>query len=108
MLSSVIAFILSGVSLYLQNRKRSKITPRILHLLSPNVPDPVGMWAENLEKFVLALSDQQLLTSFLLLICAYVKYYWYSVNCGGNNLWSAADIGIFPPFKLIDLSLIQV
>jgi hypothetical protein len=52
-------------------------------------------WIEHLELFVLALSDQQLLTGLLLLICAYGKYWDFSVQCGGNNMWNAIDVGCF-------------
>jgi len=56
---------------------------------------PPNFWIPALEAFVLALSDQQLITGALLLLCGYGKYWASSVRCGGNNLWVAADIVCF-------------
>lgn len=54
-----------------------------------------AFWIGLLEPFMLTLSDQQLLTAIILLVCAYARYWESARRCGGNNLFVAADIATF-------------
>ncbi len=49
-------------------------------------------WQPILTDFVLQLSDQQLLTSLVMMVVGLIKYYQGSVKHGANNLWTAGDI----------------
>jgi len=95
MLSSILTLVLSYFVLWLQHLKQTRSTASLPRRLSPDPRDPLGFWIQNLKLFVLSLSDQQLVTGLLLLICAYDKYYAFSARGGGNNLWNAADIVCF-------------
>ncbi|RDW58273.1 hypothetical protein BP5796_12203 [Coleophoma crateriformis] len=98
MLSSILTLLLSVFTLALQHfehlNRTNWITQRLKHY-SPDPKNPLGFWIEQLELFVLALSDQQLLTGLLLLVCAYGKYWSFSLRCGGNNMWHAVDVVCF-------------
>ena len=102
MLSSILTVLISCFTLWVQHLRHlpveeaaKKALTRFLVRLSPRPKDAIGLWIDNLEPLVLALSDQQLLTGLLLLVCAYGKYWQFSVHCGGNNLWNAADVVCF-------------
>ncbi|MCJ1441576.1 MAG: hypothetical protein MMC23_002065 [Stictis urceolatum] len=72
--------------------------PSLLRLITPSAIDDdsvAAVWARELDAFVLAMSDQQLITSLILLGCAYASYWHSSVKKGANNLWVAADIVCF-------------
>jgi hypothetical protein len=47
---------------------------------------------------VLQLSDQQLVTGLLLLVCGYAQYWGSSVHHGANNLWTVTDVVCYSSF----------
>jgi hypothetical protein len=51
-----------------------------------------------LTAFVLQLSDQQLVTGLLLLVCGYAQYWGSSVHHGANNLWIVTDVVCYSSF----------
>ncbi|KAF2185955.1 hypothetical protein K469DRAFT_631827 [Zopfia rhizophila CBS 207.26] len=70
--------------------------PRLLQRASPHgLENPARFWVEILEDFLLQLSDQQLMTTLVLFVLAYIKYLDCSVICGADSLWHAADVVAF-------------
>ncbi|KAG2001108.1 hypothetical protein GB937_010496 [Aspergillus fischeri] len=55
-------------------------------------------WIRVLTAFVLQLSDQQLVTGLLLLVCGYAQYWRSSVHHGANNLWTVTDVVCYSSF----------
>ncbi|RHZ70205.1 hypothetical protein CDV55_107497 [Aspergillus turcosus] len=55
-------------------------------------------WIRVLTAFVLQLSDQQLVTGLLLLVCGYAQYWGSSVLHGANNLWTVTDVVCYSSF----------
>ncbi|KAL4888816.1 hypothetical protein BDV59DRAFT_134649 [Aspergillus ambiguus] len=99
MLTGILTFLASYTALYLQ---RLSLRPRrhgFLRKITPhNVSDPVEYWIRILTTFILQLSDQQLVTGLLLLVCGYARYWTSSVGYGANNLWTVTDIVCYSSF----------
>lgn len=101
MLSSLLTILVSSFTLLLQHNEhlrhlgQESWMTRRLHRYPQYREHGMGHMIKHLELFVLALSDQQLLTGYLLLVVAFIKYWNFSVTCGGNNMWDAIDVGCF-------------
>ena len=94
MLNGVVTLLASYAALYMHRAKRLEYRPSHLRRITPTAiigSEVYGFWVQILSAFVAALSDQLLVTSLVLITCAYGEYWTGSVNRGTNSLWIAAD-----------------
>ncbi|KAF8847941.1 hypothetical protein BDZ45DRAFT_733250 [Acephala macrosclerotiorum] len=91
----LVSLVLSRLEVHIlsSDTPKSRCIIRLARRLAPgNIHTPLEFWKKVLEKLVLGLSDQQLLTGLLLLPIALVKY-WGRGDWG--DLYYAADLAFF-------------
>jgi hypothetical protein len=75
-LSSILTLLVLTFTLWLQHLKhvgQENLVTKYLKQYLSHKANPIRFWIRQSEIFILALSDQQLLTGLLLLACAYSK-----------------------------------
>ncbi|GFF25247.1 hypothetical protein IFM46972_01339 [Aspergillus udagawae] len=100
-LTGTLTFIASYAVLYLRRRGSYPIASTIHQQQCGKHRRPKhsnGFWIRVLTAFVLQLSDQQLVTGLLLLVCGYAQYWGSSVHHGANNLWTVTDVVCYSSF----------
>lgn len=88
LLANTLTVLASFAALYMRQREDINPNTRMFGIRARH-------WSRLLEEFVLALSDQQLLTGIIMLVVGMARYYFTSVTLGTNNMWTAADTVVF-------------
>ncbi|GAQ05356.1 hypothetical protein ALT_2677 [Aspergillus lentulus] len=100
-LTGILTFIASYAVLYLRRRGPSPSASTIheeQYGKHRTLNHSDKFWIRVLTAFVLQLSDQQLVTGLLLLVCGYAQYWRSSVHHGANNLWTVTDVVCYSSF----------